>query len=126
MSMPVLLTTHYYITSLQAIIGLGLVAAGTNNSRVAQLLRQLSEFYSREPGPLFTVRIAQGLNHMGKGLMTLHPFHSDRLVLSPVALGGVLTMLIACLDMKNTILDKVSCSIVVLPVVALPILAVAL
>jgi 26S proteasome regulatory subunit N1 len=46
---------------------------------------------------------------MGKGLMTLHPFHSDRLVLSPVALGGVLTMLIACLDMKNTILDKVSC-----------------
>eukprot|EP00953_Heterococcus_sp_UTEX-ZZ885_P003237 2270-Heterococcus_DN1.PRE.2 len=112
-------------TTIAAIIGLGLVAAGTNNSRVAQLLRQLSEFYSREPGPLFTVRIAQGLNHMGKGLMTLHPFHSDRLVLSPVALGGVLTMLIACLDMKNTILDKVSCSAVVLPVVALPIRAVA-
>jgi hypothetical protein len=62
---------------------------------------------------------------MGKGLMTLHPFHSDRLVLSPVALGGVLTMLIACFDMKNTILDKVSCSIVVLPVVALSIIAVA-
>eukprot|EP00953_Heterococcus_sp_UTEX-ZZ885_P003243 2271-Heterococcus_DN1.PRE.2 len=103
---------HYYcciqLWRVTAIIGLGLVAAGTNNSRVAQLLRQLSEFYSREPGPLFTVRIAQGLNHMGKGLMTLHPFHSDRLVLSPVALGGVLTMLIACLDMKNTILDKYS------------------
>lgn len=89
-----------------AIIALGLVSAGTNNSRVAQLLRQLSEFYSREAGQLFCTRIAQGLNHMGKGLLTLHPFHSDRLVLNPVALGGILAMLHACLDTKNTLLDK--------------------
>lgn len=45
---------------------LGLVSAGTNNSRVAQLLRQLSEFYAREASHLFVTRIAQGLNHMGK------------------------------------------------------------
>lgn len=45
---------------------LGLVAAGTNNSRVAQLLRQLSEFYSRDASRLFVTRIAQGFNHMGK------------------------------------------------------------
>ncbi len=59
----------------QAILGLGFISAGTNNSRVAQLLRQLSEFYSREAGPLFCTRLAQGLNHMGKGLLTINPFH---------------------------------------------------
>ncbi|CAM9201393.1 unnamed protein product [Chrysoparadoxa australica] len=89
-----------------AIIGLGLSSAGTNNSRVAQLLRQLSEFYSREASHLFCTRLAQGLNHMGKGLLTLHPFHSDRLIMSPVALGSVLIVLHACLDMKSTLLDK--------------------
>jgi hypothetical protein len=28
------------------------------------------------------VRIAQGLVHMGKGLLTLNPYHSDRFLLS--------------------------------------------
>jgi len=49
-----------------AILALGIISAGTNNSRVAGLLRQLSEFYSREANHLFVVRIAQGLLHMGK------------------------------------------------------------
>jgi 26S proteasome regulatory subunit N1 len=88
-----------------AILALGLVSAGTNNSRVAGLLRQLSEFYIREANHLFVVRIAQGLLHMGKGLMTLHPFHSDRLIMSRVAVSGLLTILHASLDMEHTILD---------------------
>jgi 26S proteasome regulatory subunit N1 len=61
-----------------AILGLGLVSAGTNNSRVAGLLRQLSEYYAKEANHLFIVRLAQGLNAMGKGLIGLSPFHSDR------------------------------------------------
>jgi 26S proteasome regulatory subunit N1 len=61
-----------------AIFALGLVSAGSNNSRVAGLLRQLSEFYAKEANHLFVVRIAQGLNAMGKGLIGLSPFHSDR------------------------------------------------
>eukprot|EP00903_Cladosiphon_okamuranus_P015551 g14356.t1 len=89
-----------------AIMALGLVSAGTNNSRVAQLLRQLSEFYAREASHLFVTRIAQGLNHMGKGLMSLHPFHSDRLILNPAGLAGVLTVLHLCMDFKNTLLGK--------------------
>ncbi|TYZ63282.1 hypothetical protein PybrP1_009071 [[Pythium] brassicae (nom. inval.)] len=88
-----------------AILALGLVSAGTNNSRVAGLLRQLSEFYSRDANHLFVVRIAQGLLHMGKGLITLHPYHSDRLVLSRVAISGILAVLHASLDMEHTILD---------------------
>jgi 26S proteasome regulatory subunit N1 len=89
-----------------AIIGLGVVSAGTNNSRVAGLLRQLSEFYSKEASHVFCVRIAQGLLHMGKGLISINPFHSDRLLLNGPALGGILVLLHACLDLKNTILDK--------------------
>jgi 26S proteasome regulatory subunit N1 len=49
-----------------AILALGLVGAGTNNSRIAGLLRTLSIFYKTEPNTLFVTRIAQGLLHMGK------------------------------------------------------------
>lgn len=59
-------------------IGLGLVSAGTNNARVVGLLKQLSEFYAKEANHLFMVRVAQGLTAMGKGLLSISPFHSDR------------------------------------------------
>ncbi|CAF2156573.1 unnamed protein product [Brassica napus] len=52
------------------------------------------------------VRIAQGLVHMGKGLLTLTPFHSERFLLSPTALAGIVILLHACLDMKPIILGK--------------------
>eukprot|EP00525_Craspedostauros_australis_P009211 CAMPEP_0198126630 /NCGR_PEP_ID=MMETSP1442-20131203/45296_1 /TAXON_ID= /ORGANISM="Craspedostauros australis, Strain CCMP3328" /LENGTH=251 /DNA_ID=CAMNT_0043786449 /DNA_START=1 /DNA_END=756 /DNA_ORIENTATION=- len=92
--------------SQNAIIALGVVSAGTNNSRVAGLLRQLSEFYSREASHVFCVRIAQGLLHMGKGLMTINPYHADRMLLNGPSLGAVLVLLHSCFDLKNTILDK--------------------
>lgn len=88
-----------------AIIGLGVLAAGTNNSRVAGLLRQLAE-HSRDASHLFVVRIAQGLLHMGKGLISISPFHSDRSLMSRPAMSGLLAFLHACLDMKHTLLDK--------------------
>ncbi|KAL3922476.1 MAG: hypothetical protein SGILL_002184 [Bacillariaceae sp.] len=92
--------------SQNAIIGMGIVSAGTNNSRVAGLLRQLSEFYSKEAGHVFCVRISQGLLHMGKGLLTLHPFHADRMLLSGPSLGGMLVLLHSCMNLKDTLLDK--------------------
>lgn len=45
--------------SLNAILSLGLIGAGTNNSRIAGLLRQLSSYYQREPNHLFLVKISQ-------------------------------------------------------------------
>eukprot|EP00978_Attheya_sp_CCMP212_P001402 scaffold2957_cov55-Attheya_sp.AAC.1 len=92
--------------SQNAILGMGIVSAGTNNSRVAGLLRQLSEFYSKEAGHIFCVRIAQGLLHMGKGLMTLSPIHSDGMLTSGPALGAMLVLIHSCLDLKSTLLDK--------------------
>lgn len=92
--------------SQNAILALGVASAGTNNSRVAGLLRQLSDFYSKEAGHVFCVRIAQGLLHMGKGLLTINPFHSDRMIMNYPSVGAMLVLLHSCLDLKSTLLDK--------------------
>uniref|UniRef100_A0A0D9WTR5 26S proteasome non-ATPase regulatory subunit 2 homolog n=1 Tax=Leersia perrieri TaxID=77586 RepID=A0A0D9WTR5_9ORYZ len=92
--------------SMAAIISLGLIGAGTNNARIAGMLRKLSSYYYKEEGHLFCVRIAQGLVHLGKGLLTLSPYHSDHFLLSRKALAGLVTVLHACLDMESIILGK--------------------
>ncbi|KAK4577643.1 hypothetical protein RGQ29_027951 [Quercus rubra] len=92
--------------AMAAVISLGLMGAGTNNARIAGMLRNLSSYYYKDASLLFCVRIAQGLVHMGKGLLTLNPYHSERFLLSPTALAGIVIMLHACLDMKAVILSK--------------------
>jgi 26S proteasome regulatory subunit N1 len=90
-----------------AIFALGLCSAGTNNSRVAGLLRQLSAYYAKEPSALFVTRLAQGLLHAGKGLVTLNPYYGDgKFLSSKLSLSGVLTVLFSMLDAKGTILGK--------------------
>jgi 26S proteasome regulatory subunit N1 len=92
--------------AINAIFAMGMLGAGTNNARLAQLLRQLASYYHRDASSLFTVRIAQGLLHMGKGTMTINPFHTDRQVLSSVAAAGLLTVLVTMIDAKEFILEK--------------------
>lgn len=87
--------------AISAIFAMGLVGAGTNNARLAQMLRQLASFYHKDASSLFMIRIAQGLLHMAKGTMTLNPFHTDRQIMSPVALTGLLTSIIAFTDHKT-------------------------
>ncbi|KAB0801142.1 hypothetical protein PPYR_05496 [Photinus pyralis] len=89
-----------------AIFAMGLVGAGTNNARLAAMLRQLAQYHAKDPNNLFMVRIAQGLTHLGKGTLTLCPYHSDRQLLSPVAVAGLLATLVGCLDVKNIILGR--------------------
>ncbi|KAK1759366.1 armadillo-type protein [Echria macrotheca] len=89
--------------AINAIFAMGLLGAGTNNARLAQLLRQLASYYHRDQDSLFMVRIAQGLLHMGKGTLSISPFHTDRQVLSPVAAGGLLAVLVAMIDAKHFI-----------------------
>ncbi|TYH07008.1 hypothetical protein ES288_A08G198200v1 [Gossypium darwinii] len=96
------------------VISLGLIGAGTNNARIVGMLRNLLSFYYKVPSLLFCVRITQGLVHIGKGLLTLNPYHSDRLlcssllsfVITKIAVAGLVTILHACLDMKYIILGK--------------------
>lgn len=92
--------------AINAIFAMGLLGAGTNNARLAQLLRQLASYYHRDPSALFMVRIAQGLLHMGKGTMSINPFHTDRQILSRVAAAGLLTVLVAMIDAKQFILGE--------------------
>ncbi|PNS18782.1 hypothetical protein CAC42_5321 [Sphaceloma murrayae] len=87
--------------AINAIFAMGMLGAGTNNARLAQLLRQLASYYHRDPNALFMVRIAQGLLHMGKGTLSLSPFHTDRSVLSKVAAAGLLTTMMALTDAKS-------------------------
>ncbi|KAI2624184.1 26S proteasome regulatory complex, non-ATPase subcomplex, Rpn1 subunit [Hypoxylon sp. NC1633] len=92
--------------AINAIFAMGLLGAGTNNARLAQLLRQLASYYHRDQETLFIVRIAQGLVHMGKGTMSLNPFHTDRQILSRVAASGLLATLVAMMDARHFITDK--------------------
>ncbi|KAI5962420.1 RPN1 [Candida pseudojiufengensis] len=88
-----------------AIYSMGLVGAGTNNARLAQLLRQLASYYIKSPESLFMVRIAQGILHLGKGTLTLSPYNLERTVLSNTSLASLLTVAIALLDPRAFILN---------------------
>ncbi|KAG8761601.1 proteasome regulatory particle base subunit [Ceratobasidium sp. 428] len=92
--------------ALNAIFAMGVVGAGTNNARLAQMLRQLAGYYHKEPDCLFMVRIAQGLVHMGKGTLGINPFFGDRSIMSKTAVAGLLATLVAFTDAKAFILDK--------------------
>ncbi|TSK67161.1 26S proteasome non-ATPase regulatory subunit 2 [Bagarius yarrelli] len=66
------------------------------------MLRQLAQYHAKDPNNLFMVRLAQGLTHLGKGTLTLCPYHSDRQLMSQVAVAGLLTVLVSFLDVKNS------------------------
>merc|ERR1712087_925167 len=76
-----------------AILALGIIGAGTNNARIARMLRALTTYYQKDADHLYMIRIAQGLIHLGKGLLTIKCFHSDRFLLSKVSICGILTTL---------------------------------
>lgn len=87
--------------ALNAIFAMGLVGAGTNNARLAQMLRQLAGYYHKEPDCLFVVRIAQGLVHMGKETIGINPFRFlHRSIMSKTAVTGILATLTAFTDAK--------------------------
>nr|CAA70948.1 19S regulatory cap region of 26S protease subunit 2 [Schizosaccharomyces pombe] len=88
-----------------AIFAMGLVGAGTSNARLAQLLRQLASYYHKESNALFMVRIAQGLLYLGKGTMTLNPYHTERQILGQTAFAGLMTVVLAMLDANTFVLD---------------------
>jgi hypothetical protein len=79
-----------------------ILISGTNNARLAAMLRQLAVYHGKDMNNLFMVRLAQGLTHLGKGTMTLNPYHSDRMLLCRVSLAGLLTVLVSFFDVKQS------------------------
>ncbi|KAJ1608575.1 proteasome regulatory subunit S2 (RPN1) [Cryptosporidium canis] len=105
---PVLIDTISKLThdsdpdvALNAIFALGLISAGTNNARTANLLRQLASYYGKDKHALYAVRIAQGFLYMGKGLVTVNPCHTNKLLLNPTSLVAVVTTLHLALRSKT-------------------------
>ena len=47
---------------------------------------------------MMLLRISQGLVHMGKGTMTLNPFHSDRQLMCPAAVAALFSTCVAFID----------------------------
>lgn len=66
------------------------------------MLRALALYHGKSPVHLFMVRLAQGLCHAGKGTVTLCPTHADRRLINQPALAGLLVVLTAFLDCKNS------------------------
>ncbi|EDO07346.1 26S protease regulatory RPN1 unit family protein [Babesia bovis T2Bo] len=91
-----------YQVTINAIFGMGIVGAGTNNSRIAVLLLNLAKTHARDSKGTFIIRIAAGLLHMGKGTMTISPLHSEGFLIRKPALAGLFIVIVAALDMKNT------------------------
>ncbi|NXD32184.1 RPN1 protein, partial [Spelaeornis formosus] len=89
-----------------AIIAMGLVGAGTNNARLAQMLRSLAVYYYKEPDTFFLVRVAQGLVHMGKGTIGINPFFNDRQCMSRPAVAGLLSVIVSFFDAKSFVMGK--------------------
>ncbi|KAH3681783.1 hypothetical protein WICPIJ_007221 [Wickerhamomyces pijperi] len=83
--------------AINAIYAMGMIGAGTNNARLAQLFRQLAS-YHRDANANFTIRIAQGLTHMGKGVLTLNPFTTEDRIISKVTLASLLTVAVGFLE----------------------------
>ncbi|KAL1406243.1 proteasome regulatory particle base subunit [Vanrija albida] len=92
--------------AVNAILAMGLVGGGTNNARLAQMLRGLAVYYAKEPDCLFMVRIAQGLVHMGKGTIGINPFFHDRQILSGNAVAGLLALLVSFTNARQFVLGQ--------------------
>ena len=45
---------------------------------------------------------------MGKGLLTINPSHSENMLMSNVALGGILTVLLAATEMESLLMTNYS------------------
>jgi len=91
------------LVAKSSIFALGLIGAGTNNSRLSGNLRYLATYYGSTADILFVVRISQGLIHMGKGMLGLSPMHSGKFLFSNVSLAGLITVLYAATDMDTFI-----------------------
>lgn len=94
------------ITSCNAILALGIIGAGTNNAKIASLLRQLSGFFYKDPVNIFATKLSIGLLHSGKGMISLSPLRANKSLVSNVSLASLLLFGLACIDCRSRILSN--------------------
>ena len=92
--------------AINAIFGIGIISAGTNNSRLGTNLRKMAGAYAEEPNVLSIIRITQGLLNLGKGAITLNPSLSNGLLLSETSLAGLLISILSFTEGDKLICGK--------------------
>lgn len=88
-------------TALRALLGLGIIAAGTNNSRVGGLLRSLAQYYETDDEYLFVIKVALGILHAGKGLVGINPYYSEDFIYSKTSFASVFILINMMTDMME-------------------------
>ncbi|KAI5181406.1 26S proteasome regulatory subunit N1 [Nematocida sp. AWRm80] len=92
--------TSVMVSSIGA---LGIVAAGSNNSRVQAALEQMGTFCGKG-APGSALKLAEGLVRLGKGTMKLSMHTSG--IPSPKSIAGILGYVFSLLDAGMGILDR--------------------
>lgn len=91
---------------INSIFGLGLIAAGTNNSRLCTNLRKLAASYADDQSILSIIRISQGLISLGKGALSLCPTYSNGFLTSKLCLSGLLISVLSFTEGESLLLGK--------------------
>lgn len=92
--------------AMNAAVAIGLLSAGTQNSRAIGILHQLEVFHKANPSVTMLLQIAEGMTHLGQGLMTLSPTYGDSMLIHPVALGSLMTIAFACIHTESLIVAQ--------------------
>ena len=87
--------------ALRALLALGVIGAGTNNSRVASLLRSLASYYESENHFVYVIKVALGLLHAGKGLVGINPYYSDGFLYSKTGYAALIVLAFSMLHTED-------------------------
>lgn len=52
------------------------------------------------------MRIAQGLLYLGKGMLSIQPYHSEKFLMNKVAMAGLATFIHSLFELGTTFLGK--------------------
>ena len=87
-------------------LAIGLLSAGTQNTRAINTLRALESFHKENSQIVSMLQISEGLTQLGQGLMTLSPTYGDNTLLNPVALSSLLTIAYSCINSDGFLLEQ--------------------
>jgi 26S proteasome regulatory subunit N1 len=92
--------------SFRALLALGIIGAGTNNSRIGGLLRSLAQYYENEDEHIYIIKIALGILHAGKGLIGLNPYYSEDFLYSKTSFAGLFILINAMTNVMEFLVKE--------------------
>jgi 26S proteasome regulatory subunit N1 len=92
--------------ALRSIFALGIIGMGSNNSRIASLLRNLFDYYTEDNDYLYTIKLALGLLYSGKGLIGVSPYYSEGFLFSKTGFASLMIIAFAMLEMEHSFINN--------------------